>query len=128
MTEPNVQISVGKRPPVVAILVAIVFLVACCGIAESLNFSNQKALRDTYDYVIQTLKPGMSQQQVYDVFNHAGPHEMAPLSRDICSQRQWILSERKLVRLHGDWLYWYHMDLYVCFDDSGSLIYFEILS
>ena len=121
--------TLSKRTIIITILAVIVFFIACVGVAESLRVSNETAYKDTRDYVMRTLKLGMSEQQVYTVLSQVGTYGISPLPRDICRIEKPVMSDRKEIFIHSAGLHWYSMGLYVCFDDSGSLVYFiEIVS
>lgn len=103
----------------------VVFLILCCVLPVTLKWIDETGYQDMRKYVMQVLRPGMSERQVYEALSHAGSFHIFFQPRDICQTDKPIISERAHIYLHSNSWHWYPMGLYVCFDESGSLIYFR---
>ncbi len=99
------------------------FIALCCFVFLVYYYVGGTAKQQMRLRVMQSLHIGMSREQVIDMLSHEGMFAMYSLTPYPCGSHDNVI-EVKAVYLQRDWWYPSKLLLWVCYDDSGSLIYF----
>ena len=91
------------------------------------EFFEQRAAvtSDTLNYLDQSLKPGMSREEVYEVFGKVSAYTIQPLPFTVCGLESLKLKVERIV-VTTRWQYPEQFGVFVCFDQSGKLVHHQM--
>lgn len=107
-------------------LVTVLLLAVCCGLGIAFFSMRASIGQSVFNYVYQSLKPGMSREEVFAVFGQVGTYNVYSVQSANCGNESLKLEGEDII-VKTRWLFPDYVGALVCFDETGKLVRYQML-